>query len=139
MERILLDSHVFLDYLLRSEKEKHAKEVIGRISAGSAEGVVSAIALAEVKYKIHKIMGHDKAETAMFLIKELPNTIIVSVDANIAESAADLRFKYYKNKERELSYADSIHIATALASGCTLIVSGDPDFEGIEEIKTKVY
>jgi len=139
MEKILLDSHVFLDYLLHSEKEKHAEKLITDITNGKSNGVVSTITLAEVKYRMQKIAGHDKAETAMFLIKDLPNTEIISVNSNIAETAADVRFKYYKKKEREISYADSIQVATAMLTGCTLIVSGDLDFKGIEEVKTEVY
>lgn len=138
-KKILLDSHVFLDYFLRSENEKKAKELVSTVINGKAGGIVSAIALAEIKYKILKMLGHDKAENAMFLIKNAPNMIVVDVSDDIAESAADIRYKYYKKNEREMSYADAIQIATALVSECTLIVSGDPDFEGLDEIKIEVY
>jgi AbrB family looped-hinge helix DNA binding protein len=57
----------------------------------------------------------------------------------IAEYAADLRAEYYDPGERELSYADAIHLATAVVhDDCDVLYSGDPDFEGIDAIETVV-
>ena len=139
MEKILLDSHVFLDYFLKSEKEKMAGEIITKIINGKLSGFVSTIAIAEVKYKMLKLLGHERAENSIFLIKNSPNLKIIDIDHNIAEMAADIRYKYYKKNERELSYADAIHISTALITGCDLIITGDSDFKNIQEIKTEIY
>ncbi|HIH23208.1 TPA: type II toxin-antitoxin system VapC family toxin [Candidatus Micrarchaeota archaeon] len=139
MEKWLLDSHVFLDYFLKSEKEKIAKDRITAIATGKTNGIISTIALLEVKYRMLKKLNHDKAEEAMFLIKNMPNMEIINVDHTVAETAADMRFKYYKKNEKEMSYADAIHIATAVVNRCSLIITGDSDFEKIDEIKTEVY
>ena len=37
-----------------------------------------------------------------------------------------------------ISYADTIHLATATLTNCTTLYSGDPDFAGIEEIHTMI-
>ena len=54
---------------------------------------------------------------------------VVTVDAEIAKSAAELRHKY------RLSMADSIIAATALLLRATCI-SNDPHFKSVKEIKT---
>ena len=41
--------------------------------------------------------------------------------------------KYYDRKNRQFSYADAIHLATALITGCDRLFTGDPDFIGIDE------
>jgi predicted nucleic acid-binding protein len=57
----------------------------------------------------------------------------------IAAYAAELRFKYYDPGERELSYADAIHLATAaIHDDCDTLYSGDPDFAGLDEIETVI-
>ena len=59
--------------------------------------------------------------------------------ANVAAFAADLRYKYYERGSREFSFADAIHLATATVyDECTVLYTGDPDFEGVDEIETVV-
>jgi len=57
----------------------------------------------------------------------------------IAAHAAELRSQYYESGERELSYADAIHLATAVAHDeCETLYSGDPDFADLDEIETVI-
>lgn len=63
---------------------------------------------------------------------------IVPVTSGVAKYAADLRDKYYQKGERELSYRDFIHLATAILAGCKKLYSGDPDFENIGEMNTEI-
>jgi DNA polymerase elongation subunit (family B) len=51
--------------------------------------------------------------------------------------AADLRHKYYERSTNQISYADTIHIATAAITNCDIIYTGDPDFKEIEEVERK--
>lgn len=58
---------------------------------------------------------------------------------DIAAYAAKLRFTYYDPGERELSYADAIHLATAVVhDDCDMLYSGDPDFADVDEIATTI-
>ena len=139
MQTILLDSSIFLDYLLETEKRKTARVVVMDILSGKNQGVLSAIALTEIKYRIMKLFGHDKAEEAIFLIKNSSNLKIVPMSEEIAENAADVRFKYYGRNKNEMSYADAIHIATALKVKCDMIITSDADFEPVSEIKVQIY
>jgi len=40
-------------------------------------------------------------------------------------------------KKKELSYADAIHLTTAILSDSETLYSSDPDFEDIDEIKLR--
>ena len=139
MEKVLLDSHVFLDYFLQSDRRAKAESFISLILTGKSLGFVSTIALAEIKYKMLKLFGHEKAGNAIFLIKNSPNMSIIDVNHNIAEMAADIRHKYYKKNKNEMSYADAIHVSTAITSNCDVLITGDPDFKEIQEIKIEIY
>jgi len=49
----------------------------------------------------------------------------------VAKYAAELRHNYYEPGERELSYADALHLATAVVhDDCRVLYTGDPDVEG---------
>lgn len=57
----------------------------------------------------------------------------------VAEYGAALRAKYDERGDRALSDADAIHLAMAAAvAECETLYSGDPDFEGVDEVETVV-
>ena len=132
-----IDSYVFIDVFLHSRKEETAVKKLQGASA--SDSVISSMVIAEVKYQIIKKLGHEKAEEAVFTIKNIEGMKIVDVSSEIAETAADIRAKYYKKNDNELSYADAIHIATAKLTGCDTLITGDPDFKEITEIKIDFY
>ena len=65
------------------------------------------------------------------------NIKVISVTEEIAELAGKLRAKYY-SKERQISFIDCIHLATAIVSKAEKFVTGDKDFLGVEEIKIEL-
>lgn len=129
-----LDSWIFLEYFVTGLKYKKCKSLV----LSKETKVISVATLMEVKYKGTKIAGRIKVKRFLNDIKINPSVKIVDVDAKIAERAANLRLKYYKKGERELSYSDCIHLATSISSKCTKFYSGDPDFKGIKEIPIKI-
>lgn len=81
----------------------------------------------------------ETAEETIRAIRDYDNIESMPVIDEVAEYGAEHRFKYYEPGERELSYADTIHLATAVIHDeCRMLYSGDPDFEGVEEIETTV-
>jgi predicted nucleic acid-binding protein len=92
--------------------------------------------LTELKYIIAKRYGIRKSDEVIHQILTLPNIKILPVSMDVALLAASLRIKYYHKEKRPLSYGDVINLATALIANCKVFYSGDPDFKGIEEIKT---
>ena len=133
---IFLDSWIFLEYFLREEKAKIAEKVIGDFVKTNG-GLISAAVLLEVKYRIAKKFGLEKAEETVITLENIQNISILPVSTGIAKFAANLRIKYY-SPERQLSFIDTINLATAISAGCKKFYTGDKDFEGVDEIKVEI-
>ena len=138
MGKVLLDSSVFLHHFLQGPKKEKSRVIISNLVANRLSGIISSVCLMEVKYHVMQEKGHKKAEEIMFLIKKIENVEIIEVSEQIAERAADIRRKYY-SKERPMSFADAIHIATAIEKNCSKIIAADSDFDDIKEIRTETY
>ena len=133
---IFIDSWVWIEYFSEDERWKEAESVLQSLE--EEKGIISSLVLAEVRYRILRKFGTEKADRVINAIECFENLQVVPVTAEVAKYGADLRDKYYQRGEKELSYADAIHLATALLVDCGKLYSGDPDFEGIEETTTEV-
>lgn len=134
---IFLDSWVWLEFLLSGDREVRAEKFIQR--AADEGGLIAPTVVAEVSYRIQVLDGEESAADAIRAIHAFEHIESVPLVDELAEYAAKLRFKYYQRGDRELSYADAIHLAVAIAhDACHALCSGDPDFEDIEEIETIV-
>jgi predicted nucleic acid-binding protein len=136
---ILLDSWIWLEYLFSGEQDDAAEALIERANAPDEGGLITPTIIAEVSYRVRVVEDEATAEEAIRAIRGYEHIDSVPVVDEIAEYAAELRYDYYEPGERELSYADAIHLATAIMyDECDGLYSGDPDFEGIDEIETVV-
>ena len=133
---IFVDSWVWIEYFSEDERWKEAEAVLEKLER--EKGIISSLVLAEVRYRILRKFGSEKADRVIHAIESFEKLQVVPVTAEVAKYGADLRDKYYQRGEKELSYADAIHLATAVLTSCGKLYSGDPDFEGIEEIETRV-
>jgi predicted nucleic acid-binding protein len=92
-----------------------------------------------VSYRLRVVDGAEPAEEAVRAIRNYEHVESLPLVDEVANYAAELRHDYYGSGERELSYADAIHLATAVVhDDCGVLYTGDPDFEGVDEIKTVV-
>lgn len=136
---IFLDSWVWLEYIFGGDKDDKAESLIQRANDPDEGGLIAPTILAEVSYRIRVVEGEETADEAIRAIRDFEHIESVPLIDEIAAYAAELRFTYYEPGERELSYADAIHLATAVVhNDCTVLYSGDPDFADIEEIETVV-
>ncbi|MBS3099279.1 PIN domain-containing protein [Candidatus Pacearchaeota archaeon] len=133
---IFLDSWIWIEYFSDGEKLKESTEILEDITIEQG-GVISTMVLTEVKYRIAKKFDVTKADWVITLIENFSNIKIIPVTKEIAKLSANLRLKYC-NKTRNISYGGCINLATALLTSCKTFYSGDPDFKGIEEIKTVI-
>jgi len=134
-----LDSWVWLEYLFSGDRAADAETVIEETDTPDVGGVIAPTTLAEVSYRVRVVDDEETATDAVRAISDYDYIESVPVVDEIAEYAAELRYKYYEPGERELSYADATHLATATVhDGCDVLYSGDPDFEGLDEIATVV-
>jgi predicted nucleic acid-binding protein len=130
-----VDSWIWLEFFFRGPKQAAAERVLERLKEEG--GVISTMALAEIRFHIARKFGLQHADEALHFVANIPNLTILPLVTDAARLAAGLRLKYYSVK-RPLSFADATHIATAVLAGCSMFHSGDPDFRGIEEIRTVV-
>ncbi|MBI4895660.1 MAG: PIN domain-containing protein [Candidatus Aenigmarchaeota archaeon] len=127
---IFLDSWIFIEYF----SKKDNKECI-RIMEDKSVKLITTTVLLEVKYRLTKLFDLERANYAMQIIEGLDNLKIMPVTKEIADLACDLRLKYYSDKRRDLSYIDTINLATSIITGCDKFYTGDKDFNGINEIE----
>ncbi len=136
---IFLDSWVWLEYVFDGEKAEAAEKVIRRANTDDTGGLIAPTVIVEVSYRIRRVENDTTAEETIHAIHDFEHIESLPLVDEIAEYAAELRAKCYNPDERELSYADAIHLATAVVhDDCDVLYSGDPDFAGIDAIETVV-
>ena len=131
-----IDSWIWIEFFSEDDRYKKAEKVIEKLQ--EKEGVISTTVLMEVKYRIKKKYDRELSDKVIHIIEAFDNLNILPVTSEVAKYAADLRDKYYEKNQKELSYADAIHLATAVLADCEILYSGDPDFKDIYEIETEV-
>ena len=110
-----------------------------RANTPEVGGLVAPTVVAEVSYRLRDVDGDGPAEEAVRAIRDYEHLESLPLVDEVANYAAELRHDYYESGERELSYADAIHLATAVVhDDCGVLYTGDPDFEGVDEIETVV-
>jgi predicted nucleic acid-binding protein len=134
---IFLDSWVWLEFVFSGDKDEEAESIIERANTAGEGGLITPTIIAEVSYRVRVVEDRKTATEAVRAMREFEHIESMPLIDDIAEYAAELRFKYYEPGERELSYADAIHVATAVVhDDCDVLYSGDPDFADIDEIET---
>lgn len=133
---IFLDSWVWIEFFAADERWRDAEAVIERISERGA--VLAPTVLMEVRYRIGQKYDAERADRVVEVIQRFDELEIAPITTEAALTAARLREKYYQRGERELSYADAIHLAIAVMTDCDVLYSGDPDFDNLDEIETEI-
>lgn len=136
---IFLDSWIWLEFVFSGDKGSEAEALIERANTSAEGGLIAPTIITEVSYRTRVVEDRETAEEVVRSIRDLEHVESMPVIDEIAEYAAELRIKYYEPGERELSYADAIHLATAVVhDDCDVLYSGDPDFADLDEIETVV-
>jgi len=127
--RVAVDSAPIIYFLEDHARfAPHFAPVFGAADAGRASILVSAVTIAEVLAgPISK--GRD-AETSRLraALTGSPNWTVVPLDAELAEDAARLRFRY------RLRLPDAIQVATAIQGRVDLFVTHDRRLRRVKEL-----
>lgn len=116
-----LDANVFIAALEHvGAHSDHAWWVLSAIEDGEVEGVTSEITLAEILVKPMERRDEGVITAYQSMISSVPGFVVPSVDRAILIDAARLR-----TTQRALKLPDAVHVATALAFGCTHFISDD--------------
>ncbi len=128
--RIGFDTPPFIYFVEQNPKYLAvAREVFRQVDIGAILGFTGMISLAEVLVK-PKSVGNKGLETAyQDVLLHSRNLTIVSIDAAVAERAAELRSRY------KIKLPDALQVASALENGCDVFLSNDStDLRRITEI-----
>jgi len=134
-QKVYFDTFVFMDLL--SGREAYMKKAETYLK--NNKGVVSAVLLSELSFHIRRRKGKESMEQVLFFIQSLPNLEFIQVSEEIATLAGRIRAKYRKRIEKNLTYFDCIHLATAMRTNCIKFITGDKGFKEIKEVKMEIY
>lgn len=127
--KIVLDTKPLIKLFAQEEGWDAVQKILSRVEAGDIEAAVSVVTLTEIYYKY---MKEKRADLAEIRTKELRYAVYLKkllIDEEVAVKAGDFKGKY------NISVADAFIAATAYFEEST-IISDDPDFGKIPEIKT---
>ena len=128
MKKKVYDTRFFMEYFYTS-----GKDVLKRMKTdlqNTKNRYVSVITLHEIFNLVLKKEGEEVAKLRVKVVEK--DFKVINVNKEIAISSAKIRFKYH------IPLADSIIVATAQKIGAT-VITDDPHFEEIREIKTKWF
>lgn len=117
----MIDSWAWVEYFKGSRAGAKARAVI----EDEEKAVISTINLAEVYRWVLRFYGEDAAEEKIGVMKQ--RCFVVDVTEEIAVKCAKIKH------ERGMGLGDAIILATANQEAAK-VVTGDPDFKGLEGV-----
>jgi predicted nucleic acid-binding protein len=127
--KIVLDTKPLIKLFAQEEGWDAVQKILSRVEAGDLEAAISVVTLTEIYYKYMKEKRADLAEARTNQFRYAVYLKKLLIDEEVAVKAGDFKGKY------NIPIADAFIAATAYFEEAT-IISDDPDFEKIPEIKT---
>jgi predicted nucleic acid-binding protein len=127
--KIILDTKPIIKLFAQEEGWSEVQKILSRVEAEEIEAAINVVTLTEIYYKYVQEKRPDLAKTR---VKELTYALYLKkldISQNVAIKAGEFKSKY------SVSIADAFIAATAYFEGAT-VISDDPDFKKIPEIKT---
>ncbi len=126
---LYLDANVFIYAAINTEETgQKARALLQQIQQGDQKAATSVLTFDEIFWSIKKRKPELATETSYALLN-FPNIDIISTDRKLTLDALKLI------KEHNLAPRDALHAATAIAIKADFIVSTDPHFDKIKELK----
>ena len=128
---IYLDSNVFIYAALNTQEPgEKARSLLQRIQQRDEKAETSALTFDEVFWAIKKLDFEAALEACQALLN-FPNLEIIPTDRDLAISALQIIKQYH------LAPREAIHAATAIAAKAETLISTDPHFDNIKELRRK--
>jgi predicted nucleic acid-binding protein len=129
---LYLDSNVFIYAALSREAiGTRARQLLQKVRDGQEEAGSCSLTFDEVVWVVQRHRSRGDAIAAGQSFLALANLRILGVDQDSLFAALSLMNRY------PLHPRDAIHASTAIASGCSAIVSSDNHFDRVNEITRK--
>lgn len=126
--KILLDTGPLIKFFAQEEGWKEVKEILSKIEAGHIDAAISVVTLTEIYYKYLYERRPDLAKARTEQLKHALYLQKVEISQDIAIKAGEFKGKY------RLPIADAFIAASAKLQNA-IVISDDPDFQKISEIK----
>jgi len=130
---ILIDTGVFLKYFLAEDGKEAAGRLLEKVVSREIKAIVSVSSLSELVTVCIRRKNENLIPTILSFIRQ--NFYVADTNSETAVLAGYFKAQYSTTK-RNLSYVDSVILATAFLYGCAL-VTYDPEFKGVKEVKIK--
>jgi len=127
--KIVLDTKPLIKLFAQEEGWDAVQKILSRVEAGDLEAAISVVTLTEIYYKYVKENRADLAEARTNQLRYAVYLKKLPIDEEVAARAGEFKGKY------DISIADAFIAATAYFEE-SVIISDDPDFEKIPDIKT---
>ncbi len=128
-----IDTRFFIAHFLADTSDLKPKTKSKMIELQRERGIVPTIVLHEVYKSVADIAGKDVADLLVNSILK-SNFSVIDLTSDIAILSAQIRNKY-----KGLPTADAIIAATAIKTKSKRVLSDDPHFKGIKEIKVQWF
>jgi predicted nucleic acid-binding protein len=122
----VLDSYAMIAHFEDEAGGEQVREVLELAHAGKAALYMSVINLGEIYYNTYRERGLQKADEAVFLMRQLPVTL-VNADMENTMEAAGLKSVH------PVAYADCFAAALGIRKKAT-VITGDPEFKRFEKL-----
>jgi predicted nucleic acid-binding protein len=117
----VLDSYAMIAHFEDEAGGEQVRKVLKAAHTGKTELYMSVINIGEIYYNTYRERGREKADEAVFIMRQLPVTI-VNVDMEITMEAAGLKSLH------AVAYADCFAAALGISKNAT-VITGDPEFK----------
>jgi len=125
-----IDTVAFIYHFEENKKYLPFTEVLFRmVETGRIKGITSTITLMEILVKPKMDGNREAVEEYKFILQTFPNLEVKSIDAEIAEKAAEIRAKY------KLKPPDALQIATSLINKAEAFITNDMELKNVRELE----
>ena len=122
----VLDSYAMIAHFEDEAGGGQVRKVLKAAHAGKTTLYMSVINLGEIYYNTYRERGREKADEAVFLLRQLPVTI-VDADIEMTIEAAELKSLH------PVAYADCFAAALGIRNKA-IVITGDPEFKRFEKM-----
>ncbi len=122
----VLESYAMIAHFEDEDGGEQIRKLLKSALAGQTKLYMSVINPAEIYYNTYRERGREKADEAVFMMKQLPVTL-VNADAEITIEAAGLKAVH------PVAYADCFTAALGIRKKAK-VITGDPEFKRFGEV-----
>lgn len=127
---VAIDTAAFIYHFEENEKYLPFTNVLFEmIETGKIRGVTSTITLMEVLVKPKRDRNEEAVEEYKFILQTFPNLKIKSIDAKVAEKAAEIRAEY------GIRPPDALQVGASLVNNAEAFITNDKKLKKLKEIE----